>query len=95
MKDLERDYPEKYKAIMKTVYNEGNPSAKIDYSRFGFDCICFPKSIETIPDYLLPFIDYEEMGRNNMTNGYILLESLGIYIESVRTTPYRSNIIEI
>ena len=30
-----------------------------------------------------------------MTNGYILLESLGVYTEEVKTNKYKSNIIEI
>jgi hypothetical protein len=54
-----------------------------------------PKSVDKIPGYLLPMIDLQTMVTNNMTNGYIILESLGVYTEEVKTTKYKSNIIEI
>lgn len=95
LKNLEATHPDKYAAIMKTVFNEGVANPAVDISRFGFAQIAIPKSIEKIPDYLLEFIDYESMLNNNMSNGYILLESLGIYCDDVQTTRYKSNIIEI
>jgi len=94
---LKETYPNKYQAIMSTVFNEGldEKSVKIDISRFGFSVVAMPKSIEKIPEYLLPFIDYQAMINNNMTNGYILLESLGVYTQEVDTIKYKSNIVEI
>lgn len=93
--NLSSTHPDKYKAIMQTVFNEGVSTAKLDISRFGFSCIAIPKSVEKIPEYLLPFIDMREMVNQAMTNGYIILESLGIYTNNVKTTKYKSNIIEI
>jgi hypothetical protein len=92
---LKGSYPEKYNSIMRVVFNEGVSKPTIDISRFGLSVIAIPKSAEKIPDYILPFIDYQSMVNNNMTNGYIILESLGIYTEEVKTTKYKSNIIEI
>lgn len=89
---LAETHPEKYKAIMDTVFNESN---KLNISRFGLSCIAIPKSIEKIPNYIIPFIDFETMVNNNMSNGYILLESLSIFCEEVQTVQYKSNIIEI
>ena len=92
--ELIRKYPDKAKAIAKTVYNiETNPT--IDISRFGASALALPKSVAKIPEYILPFIDYSTMTNSNMTNGYIILESLGIYCEEVKTTQYKSNIIQI
>jgi hypothetical protein len=92
---LKESYPEKYNSIMRVVFNEGVSKPNIDISRFGLSVIAIPKSAEKIPNYILPFIDYQSMVNNNMTNGYIVLESLGIYTEEVKTTKYKSNIIEI
>jgi hypothetical protein len=93
--NLKQTHPDKYNAIMKVVFNEGVDKPNIDISRFGFSVVAVPKSVEKIPSYLLPMIDYQSMVNNNMTNGYIILESLGIYTEEVKTTKYKSNIIEI
>jgi hypothetical protein len=92
---LKQTHPEKYNSIMRVVFNEGVSKPTIDISRFGLSVIAVPKSAERIPEYILPFIDYQSMVNNNMTNGYIILESLGIYTEEVKTTKYKSNIIEI
>jgi hypothetical protein len=85
----------KYNSIVKTVFNEGVDKPNIDISRFGLSVVSIPKSIDKIPNYLLQMIDYQSMVNTNMTNGYIILESLGIYTEEVKTTKYKSNIIEI
>jgi hypothetical protein len=88
-------FPDKYNAIMKIVFNEGVQDPKVDISRFGFNAITIPKSVEKIPEYLLPLIDYRSMVNSNISNGYIILESLGVYCDEVKTTKYKSNIIEI
>jgi hypothetical protein len=91
---LKTTHPQKYNTIMKIVYNEEN-NPDVDISRFGMSVIAIPKGIERIPDYLSPLIDYRTMVSKNMQNGYILLESLGIYTEEVDSTKYKSNIIEL
>ena len=58
-------------------------------------CSAIPKGDEKSPEYILPFIDYTGMVNKSMTNGYILLESIGIYISDVSLTKYKSNIIQI
>jgi hypothetical protein len=92
--DLKVSHPDKYNAIMDVVFNQSGTN-KIDISRFGLSVVAIPKSVEKIPSYLLPMIDYQSIVNNNMTNGYIILESLGIFTEEVKTTKYKSNIIEI
>jgi hypothetical protein len=95
LESLKETYPDKYRAVMKTVFNEGVKNPMVDISRFGLSVVAIPKGLERIPDYLLPMIDYSAIVNNNMTNGYIILESLGVYTEEVQTTKYKSNIIEI
>jgi len=94
--ELSIKYPKKYAVIMKTVFNEGlDKDPEIDISRFGMSVIAVPKGVEQIPEYLRPLIDYRTMVSKNMQNGYIMLESLGIYIEEIDSTQYKSNIIEL
>jgi len=92
---LSKTHPQKYAALMKAVFNYNETNVKVDISRFGFSCIAIPKSIETLPEYLLPFIDYKSMTNTNMSASYILLESLGIYTTEAKTIQYKSNIISI
>jgi hypothetical protein len=93
--ELKDKYPDKYSALMKAVYNEGVTAPKLDISRFGFSSVAIPKSVEKIPEYLIPFIDYLAMTNNNMSNGYIILKSLGIYIAQVEKFQYKSNIVKL
>jgi len=98
LKKLQLNYPDKYKVIMDVVFNEGitnSKSNKMDISRFGLSTIAIPKFIECIPEYIRPLIDFKTMINKNITNGLILLESLGIFIEEVKTNKYKSNIIGI
>lgn len=93
--DLKKNYPEKYNAIMKTVFNVGVTNPKIDFSSFGFNTIAIPKGVAKIPEYLIPFIDMTDMINTNMIPSFILLRSLGIYVETIKTVDYKTNIIEI
>lgn len=95
LSSLKISHPEKYSIIMKIVFNHGVQNPKIDISRFGFSCVAIPKSVEKIPDYLYPFIDFKSMINTNMSPSYILLESLGIYCDDVKTVKYKSNIITL
>lgn len=95
LKKLSETHPDKYNAIMKIVFNYNVTNPKIDISRFGFSCVAIPKDLEEIPDYLRPFIDYTSMVNVNLSSSYILLESLGVYVEDIGTVKYRSNIISI
>ena len=61
LQTLRQTHPEKYNTIMRVVFNEGVTSPKIDISRFGLSTIAIPKSVEHIPDYLRPLIDYKTM----------------------------------
>lgn len=91
---LIKNYPEKAKILAQVIFNIESKN-QIDISRFGLASIALPKSVSKIPDYIRPFIDYEDMINQNITNGYILLKSLGIYVSDVGTTSYKSNIISI
>ena len=58
---LKETEPEKYEIIMKVCFN---PDAELDISHFGFSAIAIPKSVERIPEYLMPLIDYDTMVRD-------------------------------
>lgn len=90
---LIKEHPEKVAAIWKVIFAPGK--SNIDFSRFGFSVVAIPKAADEIPAYLRPFINYKDMVNANMTNGYIMLESLGVVCEEVNTVKYKSNIINI
>lgn len=92
---LKENHPEKFNAVMKVVYNEGVSNPKLDISRFGFTSVAIPKSVEKIPEYLIPFIDFNAMVNNNISNGYVILESLGVYISQVKKFQYKSNLVRL
>lgn len=92
---LKENHPEKFNAVMKVVYNEGISNPKLDISRFGFTSVAIPKSVEKIPEYLIPFIDFNAMVNNNISNGYVILESLGVYISQVKKFQYKSNLVRL
>jgi hypothetical protein len=96
---LKESNPKKYSIIVRRAYSVPPLSKKqlIDISSFGFDVLSVPKSQDSIPDYILPLIDYETLVTKAMANGNILLESLGIYCADI-TKPgskinYKSNIV--
>jgi len=46
--------------------------------KYGFEYLSIPKSVESIPQWLIPYIDYNTMIITNISNGLILLESCNI-----------------
>lgn len=91
---MKEKYPSQYETIMKVCFNVNNPKPAVDISRFGFSVIALPKSVEKIPEYLRGVIDYDLLVNNNISNGFILLSSLGIYVTD-GDYKYKSNLIEL
>lgn len=81
-KQLKDNYPDKYNIIMRSVYNKGvKKMPKIHFEDKGFNTIAIPKDVDVIPEYLIPFIDQNEMIKINTSAGNILIGSLGIYCD--------------
>lgn len=85
---LRANHPEKFDKVIKTVYGKDGFPDK------GFAVIALPADAETIPDYLLPLVDYNAMVVTNTSAGNVLLDSLGIYCNSVDGLNYKTNIFK-
>lgn len=59
----------------------------------GFTRLCIPSTQKSIPTFFIPFIDKEALINKNMSNGLILLKSLGIHCIEARSTNKMSNMI--
>lgn len=93
-KELERlkeTVPEMYKNIKKHIL-DSNVKSLADK---GVQVIALPRNVEAIPEWLLPFVDYDTIVNDNLSRFYSVLESLGI--ETIKTSKkeYFSNILKV
>jgi uncharacterized protein with HEPN domain len=88
LKDVNRGY---YDVIHKEIF--GNSIAKI--AEKGVQVIAIPRNVESIPEWIMPFIDYDTIVNDNLSRFYSVLESLGI--ETIKTSKkeYISNILKV
>ena len=82
---------EVYDIIEKNILN--NPDEKI--SKKGLPVIAIPRNVDTVPDWIIEFIDYDTLSYNVLKKFYPVLESLGL--ETIKTSKkeYFSNIINL
>lgn len=88
---LRRDFPDIYKTIEENILN--NPDKRI--SSKGLGVIAIPRNIEKIPDWIIPFIDYDTITFNVLKKFYSVLESLGLDTIKTSKKEYFSNILNI
>lgn len=77
-----------YDIIKKTIFDDK------DFKEYGMTTIAIPKSVEKIPEWLIQFIAIDEIVADNIRNGIIILESIGMKTLNVLDKSYYSNIIE-
>lgn len=98
LEDLAPIYGTKeYDIIYKTLFEDkkdskGNIVPNI-YKKYGFTSISLPKSIEKIPEFLLPLIDVDSIVEDNERVGFLILESLGINLMTYNNKEYFSTFI--
>ena len=63
--------------------------------KMGITVISLDKSIKNLPKELIQFIDIKTMINDNINNGLILLESLGMKTLPILTKKYPTNIVRI
>lgn len=81
--------PEIYRTLKEKVYEDE------DLKKYGITYFALPKSLDKIPDWLIPYIDIEEIIKDNLNNFLVILESIGL--KTIKVTAddlYHSNIIE-
>ena len=88
---LKQEFPDIYKIVDKKILN--NPDKRI--SSKGLAVIAIPRNIEKIPDWIIPFIDYDTIAYNVLNKFYPVLESLGLDTIKTSKKEYFSNILNI
>lgn len=87
-----REVNEKYyDIIMKRIFG----SHKKKVAKKGVQIIALPRNVERIPDWIIPFIDYDTIVNDNLSRFYSVLKSLGIQTISTTKAEYFSNILKI
>ena len=66
-----------------------------DLCKNGLNIISLPKSLKTIPEFLIKYMDIDTMVNDNIKNGFILLESLSFDQFEILGKDYFSNMISI
>jgi DNA polymerase elongation subunit (family B) len=79
---------EEFEIIKETIFD--NP----ELADYGFTVIAMPKEIEELPEWLVQFVDVDQIVSDNIANAIILLESLGSKTMNVLQTDYYSNVVE-
>jgi len=83
--------PQMYEIIVKNILN----SKEKKIAEKGVAIIAIPRNVERIPEWLMPFIDYDTIVNDNLSRFYSVLESMGI--ETIKTSKkeYFSNILRV
>lgn len=88
---LQESHPEIYERLVKYVF-KGRIKQLVDK---GVQVIAIPRNVETIPEWLLPYIDYDTIVNDNVSRYYSVLESLGIETIKASDKKYFTNILKI
>jgi len=91
IENIKDKFPEKYNAINNILlkskiikkYNENGEEYEEEQNKlcnYGLNIIALPKSLETIPDWIIPLIDTDTIIEDNIRIGNVILESLGIFL---------------
>ena len=89
LQDLEPIYGTKeFDIIRETIFENE------DLQKYGFTVIAMPKDVDKIPEWLIQFIDIDSIVSDNVRNGIIILESLGVKALNILNSTYYSNIID-
>jgi hypothetical protein len=76
-----------YQALKKEVFDNEN------LSHYGLKVMAIPKSRSRIPEWMIPYIDYETIVKDNLANFIPILNSIGIRPLKIRDDLFFSNIV--
>lgn len=93
IEELETTHPDIYRNIIRGIFRNDNEEIR----KKGISIIAIPRNIDTLPEWLIPYIDYDSIINGNITKFHPILNSLGIEMvqtESKAGKSYFSNIID-
>ena len=86
---LYKTHPAIYSTLKKEIFEHP------DLGRYGLRLIAFPKTLKTIPEWLIPFIDVETIIKDNLVNFLPILNSIGVKTLNITADElFYSNIID-
>jgi uncharacterized protein with HEPN domain len=88
LKDIDE---EAYNRLMKHIFNGKNKKL----AEKGVQIIAIPRNVESVPEWLLPFIDYDTIVNDNISRFYSVLESLGVETIKASDKKYFTNILKV
>lgn len=92
IEELETTHPDIYRNIIRGIFRNDNEEIR----KKGISIVAIPRNIDTLPEWLIPYIDYDSIINGNITKFHPILHSLGIEMvqtESKAGKSYFSNII--
>jgi len=88
LEDIAGKIPAKeYEIIKATIFDSP------DLQKYGFKILCMPKTCDTIPEWIVPFIDVNTMVNDHVKSGIIMLQSLGFKTLDILNSQFPTNIL--
>ena len=87
---LDKTEPEIYDRLVKHIFN--SPVEKL--RKKGVYVVAIPSVIDTVPEWLRPYLDISTMTNKVLSKIYPLLKSLGIKIGKNSKRAYKSNMLQ-
>lgn len=89
LQKLKLTNPDIYEIIDKKILHHPNPKV----AEKALPVIAIPRNVDKIPDWIIPFIDYDTISYNVLSKFYPILESLSLDTIKTSKKEYFSNIL--
>lgn len=76
-----------YETIVKNIFENK------EMKEYGLSIIGIPFGVDRLPEWILPYVDVDEIVEDNLRLIYPLIESLGITISTIRSSDYYTNLL--
>ena len=91
LEKLKHDHPDIYEKIENNILNSRNEKIR----KKGFVVLAIPKKVDSIPEWVIPYIDYETISYNVLNKILPIMQSLGFTTLKCGNKEYVSSIINI
>ena len=86
---IKDDFPQEYAMVLDKIFNNPNPELR----NVGLKYICVPNTLECLPRWLLPLIDYDLIISDVISSFRSVLESLNIEDVSFKTPGGNASVV--
>ena len=85
--DLKTKCPEIYRRLEKDYYGDSR------FGKNGIKYIALPMRMERIPDWIMPYVNFDDIARKHLSPLLALLPSLGIQQDTIKSSTYYSTVL--